>query len=215
MKEDRGSKLAAIPTTQTQYSVSHYHSDLNSIFTVCFSPEGSIHQRRQTNNTLVLALSHENQHASFLAFLSDQPQSPPSPPHTKKRRKKHLVKTSTEAIDCMSQLTVFYLKIWRGTSASSRFISVSLSQQGATQSAPHGCCQISQNRLCSLTFVFFLSLVSWKKLIWLTFTSFSFFFFLPWTSQSLDSERLFCSVSVLTDSQLALDMSMSSLLGSC
>jgi len=42
----------------------------------------------------------------------------------------------------------------------------------------------------------------------LTFTS--FFFSLPCISQSPDSKRLFCSVSVLTGSQLALDMSMSS-----
>lgn len=55
------------------YSQSHYHSDLNSIFTVCFSPEGSTHQRRQTNNTRVLALSHANQQSSTFVFPLNSP----------------------------------------------------------------------------------------------------------------------------------------------
>lgn len=50
MKEDRD-QTSRSPHDADSYSVSHYHSDLNSIFTVCFSPEGSIHQRRQTNNS--------------------------------------------------------------------------------------------------------------------------------------------------------------------
>lgn len=44
---------------------------------------------------------------------------------------------------------------------------------------------------------------------------FFFFFSLACISQSPDGARLFCSLSVLTGSQLALDMSMSSLLESC
>lgn len=42
-----------------------------------------------------------------------------------------------------------------------------------------------------------------------------FFSSLACISQSPDGARLFCSLSVLTGSQLALDMSMSSLLESC
>ena len=41
MKEDRD-QTSCGPHDTDSYSVNHYHSDLNSVFTVCFSPEGSI-----------------------------------------------------------------------------------------------------------------------------------------------------------------------------
>lgn len=66
--------------------------------------------------------------------------------------------------------------------------------------------QTNPSKQFLLTSVLLLGLVGWKELIWLTFSP---------PSQSPDSKRSFWSVSVLTSSQLALDMSMSSPVWSC
>lgn len=147
MKEDRD-QTSCSPHDTDSHSVSHYHSDLNSIFTVCFSPEGSIHRGRDKQIAHWCRLCHmQISHAQLFFFsLSIS------------------IKTSIWSLDWCRLLIVFldvFLNIIFDRKSEevkkfffSGFISASLSLQGAAQIAPCRHCQLAPKRLWLLVLEF-------------------------------------------------------------
>lgn len=138
-----GIKPSCGPRDTDSYSVSHYHSDLNSIFAVCFSPEGSIHRGGDKQIThwcgfCHMQISSAKLFLSLLAFLSK-----PAFGHWIDKGRRLFTFPYVYSFYSTGNLKrsgrflfIFFF--------ASRFVSTGLSLQGAAQIAPHRHCQLPQ-----------------------------------------------------------------------
>lgn len=123
MKEDRD-QTSCSPRDTDSYSVSHYHSDLNSIFTVCFSPEGSIHQAGGRKQIAHCCRFCQMQISSTKLSLFQQ----------------NLEQMFTERYRLLTSSCMCFLKVWQV------YPGAFCPLQGAAQISPNRHSQLPQNR---------------------------------------------------------------------